>query len=185
MKTKPIVGLLLALFLSAQISAQNFTQPEKGKAVVYVVNVMTGLGTKTTPIFDSETCIAELGFRSYLRYECEPGEHIFGAIPTAKWSFFTADLEADRIYVVQMRTESGLGGPMAVFKSVDKAYLQKKGIIGQIVHEKAPVPAESKMITKYNTKLSKNTVRALDRFNDSQRAKNKHLHIAAEMYLEL
>jgi len=98
---KILLTLLIPALLSFSFSPSGtITKPAKGKAVVYFVR--TTLIGMLAPFsyFDKDKFIGRFSGPGYIRYECEPGEHIFWGRADNE-DFMTANLQADKIYLVE------------------------------------------------------------------------------------
>jgi hypothetical protein len=104
-------NIALALFASLLFSfsmANEITPPTEGKAVVYFARTASIGILINFSYFDKDKFIGKFHGHGYIRYECEPGEHIFWA-RSENSDFITADLEAGKIYIVEaLPTMGGL-----------------------------------------------------------------------------
>src|SRR5690349_15244489 len=108
--------LLMTLFVPMLFSFRlaplaEVTPPAKGKAVVYFARTVAGYSLTAMAsnfnFFDKEKFIGKFSGTGYVRYECEPGEHVFWA-RAENTDFMTAELEADKIYLVLAETNVAL-----------------------------------------------------------------------------
>ena len=100
------VLFLLALSFQFSLQAQTISPVPDDKAVVYFARTsMLGALVKFT-YFDENKVIGQFNGSKYLRYECEPGEHVFWAKSENK-DFVTANLEAGKIYVIHVQPKMG------------------------------------------------------------------------------
>ncbi|MDX2283330.1 MAG: hypothetical protein NW241_04175 [Bacteroidia bacterium] len=98
-------AFLVAALLSAR--AQRIAPAPPDKAVVYFVRV-SGLGALIPfTYFDGSQVIGKFNGPAYLRYECEPGEHLFWAKAENR-DAIQADLQPGRIYVVEVLPIMGI-----------------------------------------------------------------------------
>lgn len=179
---KKIIALtcIIAFFISSNLSAQGFTKPAKGKAVLYIVNIMHSPGTKS--VFTDKEYIGILKSRDYIRYECDPGHHVFLCFYGANKAFFTADVEAGKRYVVRMRTYEKLGGATADFKAFEDLKKDKKKAVLKIVSEKAPNDPTIKLALKMNKSYGKVAKKAFVKYETKLKMKRKYTHISKNMY---
>lgn len=113
MKKLPII--LLSLFICLPLSSQSFEPAPDDKSVVYFVRtVKGGFGSLANMfVFDSEEAIGMLSYRNFIRYECEPGEHLFWAmrsnISTLTFTYYKsytkANLDPGKIYLMEVRIQ--------------------------------------------------------------------------------
>jgi hypothetical protein len=99
-----VLGFCAHLELSA---GKELQPPSEGKAVVYLGR-MTGFVGAGRPFhfFADEQYLARIKGKNYLRYECEPGEHLFW-VAAERRSFVKAELEAGRSYALFARLQAG------------------------------------------------------------------------------
>ncbi|MEM6771871.1 MAG: hypothetical protein AAF597_14920, partial [Bacteroidota bacterium] len=102
---KPIVTLFFC-YLSLTLFAQGVDPAPADKAVVYFVRT-SGLGAALNfHHYDGDQLIGKFNAGKYLRYECEPGEHVFWARSENR-SFVEADLAPGGIYLIQVIPQMG------------------------------------------------------------------------------
>lgn len=172
--------LILSLVFALQISyAQGFTKPSEGKAVIYFAQTAVGLGH--TMYFDGMEFIGKLQGRSYLRYECEPGEYTFMALKGANKEFLVANVAADKIYIVSIREVEKFGGYAPHFVKVDpsKAKFAKRML--SLVNKEAPTTKDLALEKKMEQKWAKFNKKAYAKFESKQKAKNKHMVLTPDM----
>ncbi|NME71074.1 hypothetical protein [Flammeovirga aprica] len=102
---KSLLLLLFTLF-SFYGYAQSIEPAPTDKAVVYFVRSSSlGFAINFT-YFDSTKVIGRFNGPKFLRYECDPGEHLFWARAENK-DYVKADLEAGKIYVIDVIPQMG------------------------------------------------------------------------------
>lgn len=178
MKTKLLLSLLAILFISTNLFGQGFTKPDEGKSVIYIMQTATGFNT--TFIFDGEYFVGKCKGRSYIRYECEPGNYTFLALSGVNKGFLTAELEANRIYITSIRTVANI----PVFKDVDKNKAKFTNRILTLANSEAPFVKDEALKTKMEKRWKKFTQKAYSKFETKQKAKNKHLVITKDMFYQ-
>ena len=93
--------LFLLFCLSAVLPAQSVEPAPTDKAVVYFVRA-SGLGAVVNfHYYNGDQLIGKFNGTKYMRYECEPGEHVFWARSENR-SFVEADLMAGNIYLIKV-----------------------------------------------------------------------------------
>lgn len=131
MKTKLILALALSFFTFSSYS-QGFEKPSEGKAVVYFVR-WTNLGPiYNFTYFHNDKYIGEFKGKGYIRYECDPGKHIFWASSQNK-QFVTAELESNKTYMIEVGV--GIGGVLIYIPITNTKKLNfrksKKTVLGK------------------------------------------------------
>lgn len=92
---------LLILLCSLSLQAQEFAPPKKGKSVIYFVRMEAGVFSMADfYFFDTDKLIGYFHGAKYIRYECEPGEHLFWARSENR-DFITANLLKDKVYLIE------------------------------------------------------------------------------------
>jgi hypothetical protein len=102
---KKVIFILL-LLLAAVVLMSQPQEVAEGKSVVYFVRATSFGALINFTYFDGEKVIGRFNGPKYMRYECEPGEHLFWARSENK-SFVEADLEAGRIYILDATVKMG------------------------------------------------------------------------------
>lgn len=95
--------IVLIIFVSAFAKAQTAEIPPApdDKSVVYFVRWNNTGSLINFTFFDSTQVIGKFNGTKYLRYECEPGRHLFWARSENR-SYIQANLEPGKIYVIDV-----------------------------------------------------------------------------------
>jgi hypothetical protein len=103
---KKLVLILFLVLAGPAVHSQSFTPPAEGKAAVYFIRI-SGLGSLVDFFyFDSARYIGKFYGNKYMRYECEPGRHLFWAKAENR-DYVEADLEPGRIYLLEPLPQMG------------------------------------------------------------------------------
>jgi hypothetical protein len=118
--------LFVTLLLTSIITlAQEIKLPAEGKAVVYFARVSAlGFAINFT-YFDSTQLIGKFNGTGYIRYECDPGKHVFWARSENR-SFVEADLEAGKIYFIEAIPQMGALKAGVDLEPIDPAEDEKR-----------------------------------------------------------
>jgi hypothetical protein len=105
---KIIITFVIVFFSSIILSAQDIIKPApEDKAVIYFVRTSAlGLAINFS-YFDSTKVIGRFNGPKYIRYECNPGKHLFWARSENR-DFVDAELEAGKIYFLWASPQMGL-----------------------------------------------------------------------------
>lgn len=183
MKTKLLLSLITILFISATSFGQGFTKPAEGKSVIYFMKLQKGFST--TFLFNGSEFIGKFKSKSYVRYECEPGDYAFMTLAAATKSFLTAGLEADKIYIVEVRLISqAIGGELPQFINIDTNKPKFTNKFLPLVNDRAPFEKDEALKTKMEKKWKKFTQKAYAKFESKHKAKNKHTVITKDMFYQ-
>ena len=98
--------LLIALLSHFWVQAQTIKPAPTDKAVVYFVRASSLGALINFTYFDSSKVIGRFSGPKFLRYECEPGEHLFWARSENR-DYIKGNLEAGKIYVIDVIPQMG------------------------------------------------------------------------------
>lgn len=146
--------LLLCLFASFafKTQAQGFQPPAEGKAVVYFVRVSAYGFAINFEYFDGDKYIGAFKGKGYMRYECEPGNHLLWASSENK-EFITADLKAGGTYVVIVDIIMGIGKARVGLSPITQQATELFARAKELVKKEAPEVTPQEKIDKMNIKL--------------------------------
>lgn len=171
--------VLLGLAVVAAM-AKGFQPPSKGKAVVYFTRVSSwGAGT-SFEFFDGNKFIGVFKGKNYMRYECDPGEHLFWASSENK-EFMTADLKAGGTYIVVVDVITGMWKNHVGLHPIsmkDDELLQRAI---ELVNKKDPVVTPEKKIQSTTKKLKDFIPEMLQRYENEWKDTKNFRHLSADM----
>ncbi len=179
MKIKLLLSVFVAAFIGMQsLSAQGFTPPAEGKAVVYFVRINKVGKWINFKYFDNDKFIGKFGGVNYMRYECEPGEHLFWASAENKY-FITADLKEGETYIVVVKGKmGGMSAGVRLFTSED-AKMLKNAI--SVVKKKNPVITEADIIDYENKALKDFIAEKLAKYENDWKDNKEFPYITPDM----
>lgn len=124
-----MIGLCPSVVLGKNKSLE---PPPEGKAVVYFGR-LTGFVGRARPFhfFEGEHYLIRLKGKNYLRYVCDPGEHLFWTAAENR-SFVKVDLEAGKIYALNADMQFGTFSARAELQPItsqSKAWKEFRGMI--------------------------------------------------------
>lgn len=94
-----LFGILF--FIPFYSLSQDIAPAPSDKAVVYFARAYSTGSMINFTYFDSTKVIGKFNGPKYMRYECEPGEHLFWARSENR-DFLRANLEAGKIYIIEV-----------------------------------------------------------------------------------
>jgi len=193
MMMKNILFISLFIFIPFSLMSQTFDPAPQDKAIVYFVRtVKGGFGSlANTFMFDSEEAIGMLSYRNFIRFECEPGEHLFWAIRsnistitfTYYKSYITANLDPGKTYLVEVRLQMEGIDMEPVNPAIDDIRVSR---IKTVLNNKSSVKANAYMkkrnfgVHKIDKSFAEN---GMKRYND-YKEKDKILILYPEWYIE-
>ena len=95
------LAIIILFFAPIFCTAQEIAPAPADKSVVYFVRANSTGALINFTYFDSTKVIGKFNGPKYMRYECEPGEHLFWARSENR-DFIMANLEAGKIYIVDV-----------------------------------------------------------------------------------
>jgi len=193
MMMKNILFISLFLFICPPIMSQTFDPAPQDKAIVYFVRtVKGGFGSlANTFMFDSEEAIGMLSYRNFIRFECEPGEHLFWAIRsnistitfTYYKSYITANLDPGKTYLVEVRLQMEGIDMEPVNPAIDDIRVSR---IKTVLNNKSSVKANAYMkkrnfgVHKIDKSFAENGMKRYKNYKE----KDKILILYPEWYIE-
>ncbi|MFN8133944.1 MAG: hypothetical protein U0Z17_01465 [Bacteroidales bacterium] len=105
MKPASFLIILFCLF-TAFGQAQNIVPAPNNKAVVYFVRYSSMGFAINFSYFDSTRLVGRFNCPKYIRYECEPGKHLFWARSENR-DYVEAEVEAGKIYFIVANPRMG------------------------------------------------------------------------------
>lgn len=134
-----IAFIFVSTFSLSQSPAPEIPPTPADKAVVYFVRPSAmGFAINFT-YFDSLQVIGRFNGPKYIRYECEPGKHLFWARSENK-DFVEADIEAGKIYFIEALVKMGAIKAGVELSPVDPKDTKKMERILKLMSKK---PSES------------------------------------------
>ena len=177
------VVLAALLFCHTVSHSQGITRPKKGKAVVYFVRTMSLAFAIDFTYYDSTKVIGRFNSRNYIRYECEPGEHLFWA-SASNQDFITAELEAGKIYFVEAVPSAGVPYAQVFLHPIDPND-KRMDKLDNIINKFTPrVMTESELLKETQTQ-EKIISKALEKYQeDLAKGKKKFKRLEKTMFYQ-
>jgi len=158
------LNTLLFLWSSVLCFGQDIQPAPENKAVVYFARVSSlGFAINFT-YFDSATVIGRFNGTNYLRYECEPGKHLFWARSENR-DFVEAEVEAGKIYFIEAAPQ--MGGIKAGVSLIPVGPADEKRIkkIVKLIKKKGPETFTKEELEKENNKFKDVIEKGLEKYN--------------------
>lgn len=179
---KRSIILLLIIIQSSVLFAQEADSAIQDKATVYFTraNAMGALINFT--YFDGETVIGKFKAPKYLKYECEPGEHLFWARSENK-SFVEANLKAGGIYIIDVIPQ--MGGFKAAVKLVPvdiKDYKMKR--IQKLISKRESETFEESELSEVQTDMAEVIARGMEKYKELKEKSKNIAQLTAEMTVD-
>lgn len=164
---KFILVILVCLFKLSSISAQEIAPAPNDKAVVYFVRVSSLGFAINFSYFDSTKLIGKFNGVSYIRYECDPGSHLFWARSENR-DFIEAEVEAGKIYFIEAVPE--LGGVKAgvQLRTIDPSDTKRIGKIIKVMNKKPAESFTSEELALETKKMEDVITRGLEKYKEKK-----------------
>ncbi len=186
MKIKQTLFALFALTISMHVNAQFKTKlvpPSEGKSVIYFLRT-TSLGSlMNMRYFDEQKYLGKFNGRSYIRYECEPGEHIFW-IKAENVDVLKADLEKGKTYVVETNAAMGAFSAAAKFKIVDFSSKKQLKRINRLFEKKEESVFTEADLKEGQTKNTEVIQKGMKKVLKKLKKKKKLAVLTSDMYVK-
>jgi len=180
MKKLLMTTLFVALTGIFTVFAQGFEPPEDGKAAVYFVRV-TKYGKPTSfEFFHQDKYIGAFKGDQYMRYEVEPGNHLFWASSENK-EFLTAEVEAGKTYIVIVDVIMGAWKARVGLTplSIDDTETFERA--KELINKRPPVVTPENKIEKMNDKLADFIEEKLEMYETTWKNEQDYKHLSPDM----
>lgn len=134
---KNIFLFAFMLFVSMTVFGQDLPPAPENKAVVYFVRTSSLGFAINFSYFDSAALIGKAAGTNYVRYECDPGKHIFW-VRSENRDYVEADVEAGRIYFIEAVPQMGAIKAQAVLRVIDPSDEKVMKKVFKLMNKKAP-----------------------------------------------
>jgi hypothetical protein len=161
------------------------TPPQKGKAVVYFARTSAMGMLYNFNFFDKDKFIGKFSSTGYIRYECEPGEHLFWCRAENR-DYITADLEADKIYFVEAEAHMALATVRVELQPIDpknKKHASKVKRVVKLINRKDADITKDEEIAAEDKKKDQ-IASAVKYYEEELKPKGKVDKITKEMFYE-
>lgn len=176
MKKFFLSAILIAFIGMYTAIAQGFQPPAEGKSVVYFVRVTNYGKPVLFEFFHQDKYIGAFKGDQYMRYECDPGAHLFWASSENK-EFITADLEAGKPYIIMVNVIMGAMKARVGLAPLDFNDNEVWERVKKLVNKEAPVVIPDEKIEKTNKKLSKFIEEKLEMYESTWKNERNFRHV--------
>lgn len=166
MKKKLILATIFFLYNLVCLS-QDIPPAPQDKAVIYFVRTSSLGFAINFSYFDSATFIGKTSGTNYVRYECEPGRHVFWARSENR-AFVEAEVDAGKIYFLEVIPEMGALKAQVDLKPVNPSDEKTMQKIFKLMKKKSPETFTEEQLRQDENKDV--IARGLDKYNDDKAA---------------
>ena len=177
-----LFATVFLLINSNRIYSQNtFQLPSEGKAVIYFMRT-TSLGAiMNFRFFDGEKYLGKFKDKNYLRYECEPGEHLFW-VKAENIDYLQANLLADKVYVVESNSVMGAFSSGVKFNILDFNDAKKMKRVFKLLNKKEPLVFDEKELLEDQNDMQDIIKSGLEKYGNKQDRDKDFKEITPEMF---
>lgn len=180
---KTYLAILVVLFFSiASLQAQAPPPPAEGKAVVYFMRLGVFGAAVTFAHFDGDRFIGKFGGSSYLRHECDPGEHLFWARSENR-DFLPAELEAGKTYFVQVFPAQGMAKAKVLLVPIDPNEIKRIARFERKIRRKPGLQPTQEDLAQGNLDREDGIEKGLAQYREFVTEGKEFKRLEADMYL--
>jgi len=181
MKTgKMLVFAMMTLLCCQSLFAQGFQPPAEGKAVVYFTRVSSYGYAVSFEYFHNDEYIGVFKGKNYMRYECEPGKHLFWASSENK-EFIEADLAAGGTYIVMVNIEMGAWKARVGLSPITDKNTEEFTRAKDLIFSEPPSSTPQKKVDEMNVKLKDFIADKLKMYDEVWKSKYNYPVITQDM----
>ena len=175
--------LLFGILFQIKSQSQEIPPAPAEKSVVYFVRA-SGLGFAINfTYFDSTKLIGKGNGTNYIRYECEPGHHLFWARSENR-DFVEAEVEAGKIYFIEVVPQMGAIKAGVQLKPVDPSNEKTMKRILKLLDKKTPENFSAEELEKEAENSKDVMERGLEKYREEKEKGKKTDCLEKEMYFK-
>ncbi len=178
---KLFISIAVYLLGSVLCTGQDLTPAPADKAVVYFVRPSSFGFAINFSYFDSARLIGKFNGTGYIRYECDPGTHLFWARSENK-DFVEADVEAGKIYFLEAIPQMGGIKAGVRLAPVDPKSQKKMEKLLKLLNKKSPESFTPEQLEEEQKKMDDVIKRGLEKYLQEKEAGNKVERLERTMY---
>jgi hypothetical protein len=185
MKNPPFFAFLICS-ISFQLYSQGIAPPSNGKSIVYFVRP-TSLGFAINfSYFDGASFIGKFNGPKYMRYECDPGEHLFWARSENR-DFIVAELDSGKVYFIEAVPQMGALKAQVQLIPIDPKNpknIKKMVKIEKLIYKKPSESFTKDELTSETQKLQEPIEKSLEKYQESLSKGKKADRLEKGMFYE-
>lgn len=161
---------------------QNIQLAPADKAVIYFVRTSAlGFGSAINFSFlDSTRLIGKLNGVNYIRYECEPGKHLFWARSENR-DFVDSEVEAGKVYFLEAIVQMGAIKAGVKLDPVDPLDTKRMKRIKKLLDKKPALTFSEEELQKQTENFQMVIARGLEKYKEEK--ENGKIHARLEKYM--
>jgi hypothetical protein len=165
------VLLVITVIFSLNVFSQGVNPVPADKVIVYFVRKASPIGAiKNFSLFDGEKMLGKVKAGQYVRYECDPGEHVFWAKSDNK-AFISGELLAGKSYIFRLVP---LESQVTVRVGLGQVKPSEKSKTLKLINKRAPKEFNEKDIVIWTKSKKKMMEKSMEKYK-ARKAKGKRL----------
>ena len=170
------------LVISSKVYSQNtFQSPSEGKTVIYFMRTTSLGAVMNFRFFDGEKYLGKFKDKNYLRYECNPGKHLFW-VKAENIDYLESDLLADKIYVVESNAVMGAFSSGVKFNILDFNDQKKMKRVFKLLNKKNPLVFDEEDLLEEQNEMQDIIKSGLEKYENKQDRDKDFKEITREMF---
>lgn len=178
---KTILLVIPLLLTTLSLIGQRIDPAPADKAVIYFTRTSTLGFAINFSYFDSTKLIGVFNGPKYIRYECEPGTHLFWARSENR-DFIEAEVEAGKIYFIEALVKMGAIKAGVELEPIDPNDTKKMNKIFKLLNKK---PSESFTVQELQSetvRLQDVIIRGMQKYEEEKKKGKTNSQLKKSMY---
>lgn len=180
MKKKYLL-IISFVFITLSVVGQNLKSAPEDKAVVYFVRTSSLGFAINFSYFDSTKLIGVFSGPKYIRYECEPGRHLFWARSENR-DFVEAEVEAGKIYFIEAIVKMGGIKAAVELRPVDPNDKKRMDKIFKLLNKKPSVSFTENQLKSETERLQDAIDRGMKKYIEEKSKGKINSQLMKSMY---
>jgi hypothetical protein len=178
---KQILLLVPFLLVTLSLIGQSIEPAQPDKAVIYFTRT-SALGFAINfSYFDSTKLIGVFNGPKYIRYECEPGTHLFWARSENR-DFIEAEVEAGKIYFVEAVVKMGAIKAGVALEPVDPNDTKMMNKIFKLMNKKPSESFSTEELQAETERLQDAIIRGMEKYEQEKKKGKTNSQLTKSMY---
>lgn len=179
---KRIILLAFPLFLAINLLNGQIIDPAPhNKAVVYFTRISSNGFAINFSYFDSTKLIGVFNGPKYIRYECDPGIHLFWA-RSENFDFLEAEVEAGKIYFIEALVKMGAVKAAVGLQPIDPGDSKKMEKVFKLMNKRSSESFTIEKLKSETVRLDGVVLKGMEKY-EAEKAKGKiNAQLKKEMY---
>ena len=178
---KKQLAVLALVLITSSLVAQDMEPAPTDKAVIYFTRTSSLGFAINFSYFDSTTVIGVFNGPKYIRYECEPGKHLFWARSENR-DFVEAEVEAGKIYFIEALVKMGAVKAGVELEPVDPSDTKKMEKILKLMGKKESESFTAEELQKETERLGDAITSGLQKYEEDKKKGKTNAQLNKNMF---